>query len=158
MQFRQLKRREFLAVLGSAATWPLVARGQQPVTPVVGFLNTTSPDTYAFNAEAFREGLRTLGYAEGRNVQIAYRWARGDYSRMPALVAELVKQNVAVIAATGDIVSARAAQAATSSIPIVFTDCGRILRGAKIAELPVQQPTKFDMAINLKTAAALGIE
>src|SRR5262249_7369992 len=103
MQFRQLKRREFLAVLGSAATWPLVARRQQPVTPVVGFLNTTSPDTYAFNAEAFREGLRTLGYAEGRNVQIEYRWARGDYSRMPALVAELVKQNVAVIAATGDI-------------------------------------------------------
>jgi len=266
---------------------------------------------------AFRDGLRTLGYAEGRNVQIEYRWARGDYGRMPALAAELVKQNVAVIAATGDIVSARAAQSATSSIPIVFTVgsdpvqyglvdslnrpnanltgmtlfsstlmakrmeiatklvpgaklvallmnpdntnaetdvrdakqaarvlgreavivnargaqdfesafavmkqqhadvgliasdpvllsqrrsvaefaarsaipfvywgrefveagglisygsgvtwmyhqagvyCGRILRGAKIAELPVQQPTKFDMAINLKTAAALGIQ
>jgi putative ABC transport system substrate-binding protein len=116
-----MRRREFVGLLGSAIAWPLMARAQEPATPVVGFLNTTSPDTYAFNVEAFREGLRTLGYVEGRNVSIEYRWASGDYSRMPALAKELVNLGVTVIAATGDIVSARAAQAATQIIPIVFT-------------------------------------
>ncbi len=84
----------------------MAARGQaqQAATPVIGFLNTTSPDTYAFNAQAFREGLRTLGYVEGQNVAIEFRWASGDYRRMPALATELVNRNVAVLAATGDIV------------------------------------------------------
>jgi putative tryptophan/tyrosine transport system substrate-binding protein len=118
-----MRRRDFIITLvgGSAATWPQAGHAQQPVIPVVGFLNTTSPDTYAFNAEAFREGLRALGYTEEQNVTIEYRWASGDYSRMPTLAKELVNRNVSVIAATGDIVSARAAQAATSTIPIVFT-------------------------------------
>jgi putative ABC transport system substrate-binding protein len=89
--------------------------------PVIGFLNPVSPDTYAFNAAAFREGLAKAGFVDGRNVRIEYRWGRGDYSKLPAMAAELAAMKVAAIAATGDIASARAAKAATSTIPIVFT-------------------------------------
>ena len=117
-----MRRRDFIkGIAGTGIAWPLAARAQQAVMPIVGFLNTTSPDTYAFNVDAFRDGLHALGYTDGQNVAIEYRWASGDYSRMPALATDLVNHNVAVIAATGDIVSARAAQAATSTIPIVFT-------------------------------------
>ena len=98
-----MRRREFITLVAGASAWPMAARAQQPPS-VVGFLNTTSPDTYAFNAEAFRKGLGTLGYVEGKNVAIEYRWASGDYSRMPALAKELVNRNVSVIAATGDVV------------------------------------------------------
>jgi putative ABC transport system substrate-binding protein len=89
--------------------------------PVVGFLNRVSPDTYAFDAAAFREGLAKTGFVEGRNVRIGYRCGEGDYSRLPALAAELAALNVAAIAATGDVASAKAAKAATRTIPIVFT-------------------------------------
>jgi putative ABC transport system substrate-binding protein len=117
-----MKRRKFLSVLGgTVALAPAIARAQAPALPTIGFLNSASSDTYAFNAGAFRDGLRETGFVDGRNVAIAYRWANGDYARLPALATELARANVAVIAATGDIASARAARAATATIPIVFT-------------------------------------
>ena len=116
-----MRRREFIATLGAAAALPLQARGQQPKMPVVGFLNPTVSRLYEFNAAAFRLGLKETGFVEGQNVRIEYRWGEGDYSRLPSLAAELVGLKVAVIGATGDVASARAAKAATSTIPIVFT-------------------------------------
>src|SRR3954471_10071410 len=113
-----MRRRELLALL-PASLLARPARAQS--MPVVGFLNPVSPGTYNFNAVAFREGLAKAGFVEGQNVRIEYRWGEGDYSRLPALAAELVDLKVAVIGATGDVGSARAAKAATSTIPIVFT-------------------------------------
>src|SRR6478672_4722109 len=114
-----MRRREFLGVLGgAAAAWPMVARAQQR-TPLVGFLNSASPDTYRFNADSFREGLAKAGFVEGRNVRIEERWARADYAALPALAAELITMGVSAIAATGDLASARAAQQASSIVPVV---------------------------------------
>jgi putative ABC transport system substrate-binding protein len=116
-----MRRREVIGLLGGAAVWPLATRAQPTAMPVVGFLNPTSSKLYEFNAAAFRRGLEDVGFVEGSNVRIEYRWGEGDYSRLPAMAAELVALKVAVIGATGDVGSARAAMAATSTIPIVFT-------------------------------------
>lgn len=116
-----MDRRSFVAWMGgAAAAWPRALPAQRG-TPVLGFLNSATPENYTFNARAFREGLAEAGYAEGRNLAIEYRWAYGDYKRLPELAAELVARKVNVIAATGDVASARAAATATTTIPIVFT-------------------------------------
>src|SRR5262245_14686311 len=123
-----MRRRELITLLSSAATaWPLVAQAQQAI-PLVGFLNSASPDTYRFNANSFREGLAKAGFVEGKNVRIEERWARGDYDALPGLAAELVAMGVIAIAATGDVASARAGQPASSTVPVVFTIGGDPVR------------------------------
>jgi putative ABC transport system substrate-binding protein len=130
-----VRRRDFIrALVGSASFWPLVVRAQQPAIPIIGFLDPTSFDKYAPFVEAFRKGLREAGFIDGHNVGIEFRWAEGQYERLPEMAVQLVQHKVAVIVATG-ITAARAAKAATTTTPIVFNTGG--------------DPIKFDLVTSL---------
>jgi putative tryptophan/tyrosine transport system substrate-binding protein len=154
-----MRRREFITLLGgAAAAWPIVARGQQPALPVVGFINSSSPRDLDYRVISLRRGLGDVGYIEGQNVAIEYRWAEGHYDRLPSLAADLVRRRVAVIAVTST-PGAMAAKAASAAIPIVFAIGADPIKFGLVASLnrPGGNVTGVSFLINSLVAKQLEV-
>lgn len=154
-----MRRRDFIKVVGSVVAWPLVAQAQQSATPLIGFLSSRSPDESKDVLAAFRKGLSEAGFTEGTNVTVEYRWGLGEYEKLPALAADLVKRNVAVIAAVGGDVSARAAEQATTAIPIVFGAGSDVVKAGLVKSLnkPEGNATGFTLLTNDLEPKRLGL-
>src|SRR5262245_28736535 len=155
-----MRRREFIAFIGcTAAAWPLAARAEQSSTPVIGFLNSASPQPFANYVSGFRVGLKQTGYIDGQNVTIEFRWAEGHYDRLPEMAADLVRRTVAVLVATGGIPSVAAAKAVTATIPIVFTIGADPVRLGFVTSLshPGGNITGVDLFVNAMESKRLGL-
>jgi putative tryptophan/tyrosine transport system substrate-binding protein len=155
-----MRRREFITLFGSAAAaWPVAARAQQPATPVIGFLSARSPEDSTDPLAGFRRGLREGGFVEGQNVAIEFRWANGDYGRLPQMAAELVRRQVNVIAAVGGELSGSAAKGATKMIPIAFATGSDPIKGGLVESFnrPGGNATGITTLTNLMEAKRLGL-
>jgi putative ABC transport system substrate-binding protein len=155
-----MRRREFIALLGgAAAAWPLAARAQQQAVPVVGFLHPSSPEPFGHIINGFRRGLNDTGFVEGQSVAIEYRWARGEYDRLPAMAVDLVQRRVQVILAGGGEVGALAAKAATSTIPILIITSSDPVKSGLVASFnhPGSNVTGLLTATSILEAKKFGL-
>ena len=155
-----MRRRDFIkAIAGSVAAWPLAALAQQSQMPVIGFLNSASPQPWVNYVTGFRAGLKEAGFVDGQNVTIEFRWAEGHYDRLPVMAADLVRRKVAVLVATGGAPSVLAAKAATSTIPIVFTSGSDPIRAGFVTSIgrPEGNVTGVNFFTNLLEGKRIGL-